>query len=196
MRRKAQFASRFKPFGSVQPHPETYRCFETSEILRYRICPASTRGRIAIVTTRGGMRWPRHVAACVLRADEWCGPGAPVGGPVLALKMHIQSSSPAEAGDPVIRGGDHRSERSRRAGCPACAGHDCGGYRGNHLALDPGRPAWSLTGHAHRDPPSTALVAHLVTGGRRDFPFIQSPGAATQRRPSCVSCVVFPRQVS
>jgi hypothetical protein len=69
-------------------------------------------------------------------------------------------------------------------------------YRSNHLALDPGQPPWSLTGHAHREPPSTALVAHLVTGGRRDFYSIQSPEAATQRRPSCVSCVVFPRQVS
>jgi hypothetical protein len=33
-------------------------------------------------------------------------------------------SSPAKAGDPVIRGGSDRSEKPRRTGYPACAGYD------------------------------------------------------------------------
>src|SRR5690242_17390105 len=44
-------------------------------------------------------------------------------------------------------------------------------YQRNRPTLDPGALPWSLAGHAHREPPSTALVAHLVTGGRRDFHF-------------------------
>src|SRR5437763_11965215 len=39
-----------------------------------------------------------------------------------------------------------------------------------HPALDLARRPWSVTAHAHPCPPIPSLVAHLVTGGRCDFP--------------------------
>jgi hypothetical protein len=41
-----------------------------------------------------------------------------------ASAPHTQSSSPAKAGDPVLRDADDGIERPQRTGCPACAGHD------------------------------------------------------------------------
>jgi hypothetical protein len=47
-------------------------------------------------------------------------------GSIVAYKcaLHPQPSSPAKAGDPVVRGVSDGIERPQRTGCPACAGHD------------------------------------------------------------------------
>jgi hypothetical protein len=49
---------------------------------------------------------------------------------VTAKAPHFQSSSPAKAGDPVLRGLNDRTERPRRTGYPAFAGYDGSGWSG------------------------------------------------------------------
>jgi hypothetical protein len=65
------------------------------------------------------------------------GSGASRRGVVKACLMHssaphLQLSSPAKAGDPVIRGISDGTEKPRRTGYPAYAGYDSSGWSGPH----------------------------------------------------------------